>query len=239
MDDQEYADALRRTMAELTDKFAHPTEIGAPLHSVTAAAVELIVGVDCADVLLISGPADFQSLAATSQLAVDVDGFQQRFGEGPCLDAAAGDAVVRCNYLREDPRWPTFAESAVAAGVLSMMSFQLYTHNARMGALNLFGCQPDVFDPDAEAVGAMLATHAAIALLAHDKEHQFRSALASRDVIGQAKGMIMERFGVDAVRAFELLKILSQNSNTRLADVAAEIVERGQDPRFRPAESSK
>lgn len=238
MDDQEYADVLRRTMAELTEKFAYPTEIGATLRSVTAAAVELIVGVDCADVLLISGPTDFQSVAATSPLAVHIDGFQQRFGEGPCLDAVAGDAVVRCNYLRADPRWPTFAESAVAAGVLSMTSFQLYTHNARRGALNLFGCQPDVFNPDAEAVGAMLATHAAIALLAHDKELQFRSALASRDVIGQAKGMIMERFGVDAVRAFELLKSLSQNSNTRLADVAAEIVERGQDPRFRPAESS-
>lgn len=73
----------------------------------------------------------------------------------------------------------------------------------------------------------MLATHAAIALIAEDKHLQFQSALATRDTIGQAKGMIMERFGVDAVRAFELLARISQNSNTRLAAVAAEIVARG------------
>lgn len=140
------------------------------------------------------------------------------------MDAAGGDAMVKCNHLLDDPRWPTFAEAAATAGVSSMLSFQLYTHNARKGALNLFGRRPGVFGADAEAVGAMLATHAAIALLAHDKELQFRSALASRDVIGQAKGMIMERFGVDAIRAFELLTHLSQDSNTRVAQVAAEIV---------------
>lgn len=76
----------------------------------------------------------------------------------------------------------------------------------------------------------MLATHAATALIAEDKELQFRSALATRDMIGQAKGMIMERFNVDAVRAFELLVELSQSLNTRVAEVAAEIVARGPDP---------
>ena len=77
----------------------------------------------------------------------------------------------------------------------------------------------------------MLATHAAIALIANDVRLQFQSALASRDVIGQAKGMIMERFHVDAVRAFELLTTLSQNSNTRVAEVAEEIVSRGPEPK--------
>jgi hypothetical protein len=80
-----------------------------------------------------------------------------------------------------------------------------------MGALNLFGVEPDVFTTDSEAVGAMLATHAAIAPIADDVRLQFQSALASRDIIGQAKGMIMERFEVDAVRAFEVLTRLSQD----------------------------
>lgn len=74
------------------------------------------------------------------------------------------------------------------------------------------------------------ATHAAVALIADDERLQFQSALASRDIIGQAKGMIMERFAVDAVRAFELLRSLSQNTNTRLAEVAEELVSRGRDP---------
>ena len=100
-----------------------------------------------------------------------------------------------------------------------------------MGALNLFGTKPDVFTAENEAIGAMLATHAATALIADDERLQFQSALASRDIIGQAKGMIMERFDVDAVRAFELLRKLSQNSNTRLASVAEELVSRGPEPK--------
>jgi hypothetical protein len=147
------------------------------------------------------------------------------------VDAAVGNPVVMCNDLREDSRWPNFAEAAVAAGVHSLMSFQLYSHNARMGAVNLFGVKPDVFTVENETVGAMLATHAAVALIADDQRLQFQSALASRDIIGQAKGMIMERFDVDAVRAFELLRSLSQNSNTRLAAVAEELVSRGREPK--------
>jgi GAF domain-containing protein len=227
MDDREFEELLRRTMADLTEKFTRETEIGVTLRAVAAAAVDLIDGVDSADVLLISWPDRFESLAATSQLAVDLDGIQQRFGQGPCLDAASGDSVVRSNDLRKDQRWPRFAEAALAAGVHSMLSFQLYTHGPRQGALNLLGLWPDVFDPEAEAVAAMLATHAAIALIAEDKQLQFQSALASRDMIGQAKGMIMQRFDVDAVRAFELLARVSQNSNTPLAAVAADIIARG------------
>jgi transcriptional regulator with GAF, ATPase, and Fis domain len=231
MDDREYAEALRRAMAELTEQFAHPTGIDDTLRGVTASAVDLIDGVETADVLLVAGADLFKSVAATSQLAVEVDDFQKRFREGPCLDAAIGHPMVMCNDLREDSRWPRFAEAAVAAGVHSLMSFQLYTHNARMGALNLFGIKPDVFTAENEAVGAMLATHAATALIADDERLQFQSALASRDIIGQAKGMIMERFDVDAVRAFELLRSLSQNSNTRLASVAEELVSRGPEPK--------
>jgi transcriptional regulator with GAF, ATPase, and Fis domain len=231
MDDREYAEVLRRAMTELTEQFAHPTGIDDTLHGVTASAVDLIDGVETADVLLVAGADLFKSVAATSQLAVEVDDFQKRFREGPCLDAAIGHPMVMCNDLREDSRWPRFAEAAVAAGVHPLMSFQLYTHNARMGALNLFGIEPDVFTAENEAVGAMLATHAATALIADDERLQFQSALASRDIIGQAKGIIMERFDVDAVRAFELLRSLSQDSNTRLASVAKELVSRGPEPK--------
>ena len=230
MDDREYSELLRHAMSELTKQFAHPTEIGDTLCGVTASAVDLIDGVESADVLLVAGPELFRSIAATSQLAIEIDDLQKHFREGPCLDAAIGNPMVMSNDLREDSRWPSFAAAAVAAGVHSLMSFQLYTHNARMGALNLFGLKPDVFTIQNEAVGAMLATHAAVALIADDERLQFQSALASRDIIGQAKGIIMERFDVDAVRAFELLRSLSQNTNTRLALVAEELVSRGPEP---------
>ncbi len=231
MDDSEYARLLRRTMTDLTETASDPPDIGTTLAGVTAACVELISGTDSADVLVVTEANEYHSLAATSELVETLDRSQERFGEGPCLQAAVGEAVVRCHDLREDSRWPRFAKSAVSAGVHSMLSFQLFTHDERVGALNIVGLEPDCFGQEAEALGAMFATHAALALIADNKQLQFKSALASRDIIGQAKGRIMERFDVDAVRAFELLTQLSQNSNTRLTDVAAQVVAAGSDRR--------
>lgn len=231
MDDHEYVVALRRTMEDLPRTFLRPAPIEDLLNGITRAAVDLIDGADCADVLLVSESNDFRSLAATRQLAIDVDGIQEQFYEGPCLDAAGGHALVLCDDLQDDLRWPRFAKSAVAVGVHAMLSCQLYTHDKRKGALNLFGLKPGVFTAKDQAVGAMLATHAATALIAHDRERQFQAALSSRDVIGQAKGMIMERFAVDATRAFELLKKLSQDANTPVVDIAAGLVARGPDPK--------
>jgi hypothetical protein len=233
VNDFEYADLLRKTMTDLTQTAAQPAEIGVTLRGVTAACVELIPAADSVDILSITEPDTYESLAPTSELPTQMDEAQRALGEGPCISAAVRDTVVRCDDLREDPRWPRFAETAVAAGIHSMLSFQLITHDGRLSALNIFGREADCFGPEAEALGAMFATHAALALIAEDKQTQFQSALASRDIIGQAKGRIMERFDVDAVRAFELLKTLSQTSNTRLAEVAAQVVSRGADPRDR------
>ena len=105
-----------------------------------------------------------------------------------------------------------------------MVSFQFYTARDRAGALNLFSYTPQEFTIEAQAVGAMLATHAAMAFAMGDKQNQFHSALASRDTIGQAKGIIMERFKVDAVQAFDLLRRLSQSSNAPVRTIAEELV---------------
>jgi AmiR/NasT family two-component response regulator len=93
-----------------------------------------------------------------------------------------------------------------------------------MGALNFYAERKYAFDADAVEAGLIVATHAALAWNLLRRDEQFRSALATRDLIGQAKGMLMERFKIDAVQAFEVLKRLSQNSNTPLVDVARDIV---------------
>jgi GAF domain-containing protein len=221
----DYDDAIRSTMDELTRNFAAAAPIEDTLASITAAAVELMRGVDCADVLLIHD-GEYRSTAPTSNVAPIVDQAQIRTGEGPCLDAAGPAAMVRSDDLRLDPRWPEFARAAVAAGVLSMLSFHLYTHGPNRGALNLFGFAAYGFNDESEAIAAMLATHAAVALIVANRQHQFESALASRDLIGQAKGVIMERYNLDAVRAFELLVRMSQNSNTPIKVIAEEIAAR-------------
>jgi GAF domain-containing protein len=223
-----YDGVIAEAMAELATTCGGHASIEKTLYELTSAAVQFISGVDCADVLLIKG-GEFRSLAATSPTAAELDDVQLSTAEGPCLDAAERDVIVRSNDLRSETRWPKFAPQAVRAGVLSVMSFRLYTEGRDSGALNLLGFEPGSFAAEPEALGAMLATHAAVSLTAANRQHQFESALASRDVIGQAKGIIMERFDVDAIRAFELLRRISQESNTPVSKIAARLTKRGMD----------
>jgi GAF domain-containing protein len=113
----------------------------------------------------------------------------------------------------------------VEAGVLSGLSFKLYTADRSAGALNLFGFEPATWDTEDETVGGVLAAHAASAILANQQERQLKTALHTRDRIGQAKGMIMQRFGVDDVRAFDMLRTLSQEQNIKLTEIAQRVID--------------
>ncbi|QHE73767.1 hypothetical protein GFS60_07431 (plasmid) [Rhodococcus sp. WAY2] len=220
---------LGTVMADLARSLSTPGDLDGILRRVTAATVSVIPGTDCADVLMISGRKKFESLAPTSDLPPQLDTVQVQLGQGPCLDAAVDAFLVCSNDLEFETRWPRFTKAALDAGVRSMLSFQLYTHTDVAGALNLFAFKPNAFDDESVAVGEVLAAHAAIAIVAARTDLQLRSALANRDIIGQAKGMLMERFRVPADQAFEMLIKLSQDSNTPLSQIATRIVEAGPD----------
>jgi hypothetical protein len=127
------------------------------------------------------------------------------------------------------------APKVVELGVLSGLSFKLYTADRTAGALTLFGHQPNLWDAEAETIGTVLAAHAAAAILANREGDQLQSALATRDRIGQAKGILMQQFDIDDVRAFAMLRQLSQDTNTKLIDLAQRVIDtRGQCGR-RPA----
>jgi hypothetical protein len=106
-----------------------------------------------------------------------------------------------------------------------MMSFHLLPHGKTSGALNLFSHRPLPLDSRGETTGALLATLATVALVTAASNQQFEAALVSRDVIGQAKGMLMHHYKVDAGRAFEMLKVLSQNENTPLRLIAERVID--------------
>jgi len=217
-----------RTMADLARSFSTPRSVEDSLSTVTAAAVDLMPTEACAGILMVSGGGKkFDSVAPTSDLLPKLDHVQEQLGEGPCVAAAVENLVVRCDDFRSDERWPRFAAAAIDVGIYRSISFQLYTSEGKMGALNLFAFEPHAFGLQEESMAEVLAAHAALALMAARTKEQLQSALVSRDVIGQAKGMIMERFDVDAIRAFEMLTHLSQETNTRLHAVAEQIVERG------------
>ena len=192
---------------------------------VTSAAVELIPGVDTAGILLIKKGGTFDSVAVTSDLPHELDVLQMAFDEGPCVQAALADTVVSTNDFRDEPRWPKYSPAVVEIGVLSGMSFKLYTAERSAGALNLFGYEPTQWSSEDQTIGEVLAAHAANAVVARQTETQLQAALLTRDRIGQAKGIIMERFDVDDVRAFAMLRQLSQEANTKLADIAQQVID--------------
>lgn len=217
--------ALAARMAELAREAAVPRTVEQVLETVTSAALELIPGVKTAGVLLIEKGGKFETHAGTSDLVHQLDLLQEAFGEGPCLEAAVDELIVRADDFDGESRWPRYSSAVVELGIRSGLSFKLYTNDQNAGALNLFSDTPNVFDSQSESIGSVLAAHAAVAIVASRRGEQLESAVASRDLIGQAKGVIMERYKVDAVQAFEMLRQLSQNSNIRLVEIAQSVVD--------------
>jgi GAF domain-containing protein len=154
-----------------------------------------------------------------------VDRLQEKHNAGPCVEAAINELVVRTEDFETETRWPQYSREVCELGVRSSISFKLYTGDRTAGALNVFSRRPNSFDADSEVIGSILAAHAAAAILASRESQQLQAALLSRDLIGQAKGMLMERFQVDAVGAFEMLRKLSQQMNVRLSEIARRIVD--------------
>jgi GAF domain-containing protein len=196
------------------------------LDELTQSAVRGMPGADYAGVTIATREGKVRTASATDRYPALLDEIQQRHDQGPCLSAAWEQDVMRINDIALEHRWPAYCREAVEeTPIRSVMSFQLFADDHSMAALNFYAEKPNAFDDEAAELGLILATHTALAWNTVRRDEQFRSALASRDIIGQAKGMIMERFKVDAVQAFELLKRLSQSSNTPLVDVAREMVE--------------
>jgi hypothetical protein len=163
--------------------------------------------------------------AATHHWPLLLDKIQQRHLEGPCLSAAWEETTVHVRDLEIDDRFPNYRRDALAeTPIRSIMAFQMFIAGETLGALNVYAEEPNVFGDESRALGLIFAAHSSVAWNSARREAQFQRALASRDTIGQAKGMIMERYHVDAVQAFELLRKLSQDSNVALIQVAADLI---------------
>ena len=222
--DERTGSAIPSRIAELAGALVGGVSAHDALTKLTSAAVALVPGADIAKLSVIDN-GHIHSIAATSQLTAVLDRAQHSAGQGPCLDAITAHKTIHCGDLRADFRWPRFAPSATSAGVRGVLSCPLDVRGTTGATLSLFGFKPDRFTVQSDAMGAMLANHAAIALINEQRQHQFEAALATRDIIGQAKGMIMERFGVDAPRAFAMLTRISQQTNTPVRDLAARLVD--------------
>jgi transcriptional regulator with GAF, ATPase, and Fis domain len=192
------------------------------------AAVE-IPGSQYAGVTVTRNGKHIDTPATTHKWPLLLDEIQQRHREGPCLTAAWEEKTVHLANMETDERFPLYARDALAeTPIRSVMAFQLWIAGETMGALNVYAETANAFSEETRAIGLVFAAHSSVAWNAARRDEQFKKALSSRDVIGQAKGMLMERYGVNAIQAFELLRKLSQDSNTPLISIATDLVEKQQ-----------
>ncbi|MCV7358968.1 GAF and ANTAR domain-containing protein [Mycolicibacterium fluoranthenivorans] len=197
----------------------------AGLRDLIDSACEHVPGAQYVGITMADHADGITTVAASHRYPALLDEIQQRYQEGPCVSAAWEHATICIRDLETDHRWPRYRHEVLSQSpIRSVMAFELFADGPTMGALNFYAERPHAFDQESVELGLVFATHISLAWAVVRRQEQFRSALASRDLIGQAKGMIMERYRVDAVHAFELLKRLSQISNSKVVDVAQALI---------------
>ena len=203
-------------------------------------AVELLVrtveGCDSASISLVHGKRRVETPAASDDLAATGDRLQAELGEGPALDTLWDVDTVYVPNLAADPRWPKWGPGLTeATGACSVLTFRLFTIKDIVGALSMYSTKTDAFTEEDKAEGLALAAHIALAVLAAQKLDQYDAALDSRTLIGQACGLVMERYDVDATRAFALLTRLSSTQNVKMRQIALELIQTRRLPKPPPA----
>jgi transcriptional regulator with GAF, ATPase, and Fis domain len=194
-------------------------------------AVALVEGCEAAGVSLMKGRTSVTTAAQSDPLVERGDLMQYELDEGPCLDAIREAELVWSDDLAQDPRWPRWAPWAVKElGVRSMLCVQLYTSATTHGALNLYSTEAHAFPRSAHPVAAMFGTVAVVALQGARTSDELHSALHTRNLIGQAQGIMMERYGVTAAQAFSVLSRVSQDSNVKLVEIARQVTENREVP---------
>lgn len=218
-------DDLARRLADAARGLQQQTDGQAVLDRVVALAVAMVPGAAEATITMakVSTRHRVYSAAATGDLARGFDALQDETGEGPCMDALWNQETVRVNDLGNDSRWPVLGPRAAERGIGSMLCLQLFAHHDTLGSLNLIAYEKSAFTDESEHIGLLLSSHAALAVAGAQKLDHSAIALANRDIIGQAKGILMERFKITAGQAFEVLVKVSQDTNRKVYAVAEEL----------------
>jgi GAF domain-containing protein len=223
-------DSLAWRLSELARILHAEQGLDKTLRQIVDAAVDTVPGAQHASISTVQRRREVKTLAATGELARSIDHAQYDSGQGPCLDALYGEITVRLPDLATDQRWPKFTARARELGVGSMLAVQLFVQQDRLGALNLHSRERHAFDVASEHIALMFAAHAAVAMSNEQERQSLRTAVSSREVIGQAQGILMERFRITADMAFRLLVMASQDTNRKLRDIADELTSTGQLP---------
>jgi GAF domain-containing protein len=165
-----------------------------------------------------------EARSASDEVAQELDRLQHSLGEGPALDVLTHDPVITVHDLQHEQRWSSYVPLAVDRGVRALLAVRLASADRVHGSLSVYSTTDDTIDPLAERITTLFASHAALAVERSRREDGLESALLSRTVIGQAVGLVMERFALDEELAFRYLVRLSSNKNVKLREIARELV---------------
>lgn len=225
-------EALAGQFADIARLLLVPDSVEQTLERVAHLAVAVLDGVPEAS-LCDAGLATMKNVQ-TGPLVAIFEQLQVQTGEGPCPDVVAGQDVVEVADFAAERRWPTLTPLAAAAGVRSALAYALSDGRDPIGALLICSPRPEAFGERERAYGLIFAVHSGLALSTmRDRSvdlrrmENLRQALASREIIGQAQGILMERERVTAAQAFDRLRDASQRLNVKLRDVAQELVDTG------------
>jgi len=173
-----------------------------------------------------------QTEGATDPVVQSLDATQYEYGHGPCVDASRENRIVGSRDLYTEDRWPEFTRAARGLGIASVVAFPLALGEQTLGALVCYSGQLGAFGPEDHEIGQLLAERAAIVLAgtaqlweAQRTIDQLTAAVESRQVIGQAIGLLMGRYGIGSDEAFDRLRRTSQQQNRKLREIASQIVQ--------------
>ena len=226
---------LAMAFAEIAERLYDADSFDQVLLRIAETAASTIAGCRMASVT-VSERSGYETVASTDPAATAVDQAQYQLNEGPCLDAVNIPMVYAESF--PDERWPALGALPTESGVESTLSYSLAmisgSTDSGGGSLNCYGGSPDAFNDTAQEIGLILAAHSSVAARAvHERStleslgRDLQEALLSRDVIGQAKGILMERLKIAPEDAFDLLRRSSQNLNAKLRDVASCLAKTG------------
>jgi GAF domain-containing protein len=223
--------AHARALAEAAEALAGEAGPELTTERICALAVELIAGCDHASITVRQRRGGFHTLASSSETAAKLDSMQFDKSQGPCLAVMDEGEAITSNNVETDGRWPLWAHEAAGLGARSVISIRLTASGQPIGAINLYSHRMDAWDADAHELALGYAAHAAIAMDAAQIVSGLHTALSHRHQIGLAQGILMVRHRLGVAQAFAVLQRYSNNTNTKLSDIAADLV-RDVDPTY-------
>jgi len=218
-----YFRILDSAMVEMSESLARRSDTTQALHRIVSAASDTVPGADHASITTRRPDGGLETLAATSELVRTADTLQYELHEGPCYDAVTSGGLCYAPDLSRAERWPRFGRRAAELGLRAQLGIRLSQDGGTVNGLNLYSHTPNGFD-HTDGLPQLFASHAGIALGYATELQHLHVAIDSRETIGKATGIVMERYDLTSERAFEFLIRMSQHSNTKLRDVAAKIV---------------